>query len=59
LLEGKTVNLRLVEKENLSLLFEWFNDPKIAGEYEPLDRHQSRKEFEDRIDKLGPDWEFF
>jgi RimJ/RimL family protein N-acetyltransferase len=59
LLEGKTVNLRVVEKEHLSLLLEWFNDPQITGAFEPLDPQRSKKEFEDRYEKLGPDQKFF
>lgn len=59
MLEGKTVNLRVVEKEDLNLLLDWFNNPEIAGRYEPLDSQQSRQEFENRYDKLGPDEAFF
>jgi RimJ/RimL family protein N-acetyltransferase len=59
LLEGKKVNLRVVEKEDLSLLLDWFNSPEVAGMYEPLDPQQSKKEFENRYDKLGPDEKFF
>ena len=33
MLEGKTVNLRVLEKEDLSLLTEWLNNPKLGGEY--------------------------
>jgi RimJ/RimL family protein N-acetyltransferase len=36
LLEGKTVNLRIMEKEDLPMLTEWFNNPDfIGGEYQP------------------------
>ena len=59
MLEGKTVNLRIVEKEDLPLLLDWFNTPGIEGEYEPLDPQRSKKEFEDRYDKPGPDEKFF
>ncbi len=34
MLEGKNVNLRVVEKEDLPLFAEWLNDPKFTGEYE-------------------------
>jgi RimJ/RimL family protein N-acetyltransferase len=45
LLEGKNVNLRIVEKEDLPQLVEWFNKPEVFGEYNPL--HQmSRAELE-------------
>ncbi len=59
MLQGKNVNLRIVEKEDLPLLLEWFNNPEIAGRYEPLDPQQSKKEFEERYDKLGPDEKAF
>ena len=36
LLEGKNVNLRVVEKEDLAFLAEWFNNPEVFGEYNPL-----------------------
>jgi RimJ/RimL family protein N-acetyltransferase len=45
LLEGKTVNLRLVEKEDVSLAHEWMNDPKFTGEFlGPM--QMTREEFE-------------
>ena len=59
MLKGKSVNLRVVEKEDLPLLLDWFNNPEIAGRYEALDFQQSKREFESRYDKLGPDEKFF
>lgn len=51
MLEGKNVNLRLAEKEDLALLAEWVNKPEVFGEYNPL--HQmSRADFEKIFD--GP-----
>jgi ribosomal-protein-alanine N-acetyltransferase len=45
LLEGKNVNLRVMEKEDLPLFVEWVNRPEVFGEYNPL--HQmSRAEVE-------------
>jgi ribosomal-protein-alanine N-acetyltransferase len=41
LLEGKTVNLRVMEKEDLPLFAEWANKPEVFGEYNPL--HQMSK----------------
>jgi len=41
LLEGKTVNLRIMEKEDLPLFLEWVNKPEVFGEYNPL--HQMSK----------------
>jgi ribosomal-protein-alanine N-acetyltransferase len=36
LLEGKNVNLRILEKEDLPLLTEWFNKLEFFGEYNPV-----------------------
>jgi len=45
LLEGKNVNLRIVEKEDVSLAHEWMNDPKFTGEFiGPM--QTTREEFE-------------
>jgi RimJ/RimL family protein N-acetyltransferase len=45
LLEGKNVNLRIMEKEDLPLFAEWLSQPGLFGEYVPL--HQmSRTEVE-------------
>jgi len=38
LLEGKNVNLRVMEKEDLPLVAEWTNNPEFSGEYEPLEQ---------------------
>ena len=45
MLEGKLVNLRVMEKEDLPLLAEWFNNPEVVGEYQSL-RQFSKSEFE-------------
>jgi RimJ/RimL family protein N-acetyltransferase len=58
MLEGKTVNLRVIEKEDLPLLIEWVNNPQ-TDEFEPLDPQRSKKELEDRYDKRGPDEKSF
>jgi RimJ/RimL family protein N-acetyltransferase len=36
LLEGKNVNLRVREREDLSLIAEWVNNPAFLGEYNSL-----------------------
>jgi hypothetical protein len=43
LLEGKSVNLELAEKEDLPLLVEWSNDAEYLGEFIWLPQ-QSRTE---------------
>jgi RimJ/RimL family protein N-acetyltransferase len=49
LLEGKTVNLKIMEKDDLPLFAEWFNRPEVWGEYNPLfqmSRTEAEKMFE-------------
>ena len=55
LLEGKNVNLRVVEKEDLPLLQEWWNDPEFSGIYNPLDTQESRIDIEKQYEKLDPE----
>jgi RimJ/RimL family protein N-acetyltransferase len=50
LLEGKTVNLRVLEKEDLPLFAEWVNEPEFFGEYNSL-RQTSKMEIEKDFDK--------
>jgi RimJ/RimL family protein N-acetyltransferase len=50
LLEGKNVNLRIMEKEDLPLFAEWVNKPEFFGEYNPL-RQISKAEIEKDFDK--------
>jgi ribosomal-protein-alanine N-acetyltransferase len=40
-LEGKTVNLRIMEKDDLPLFAEWVNNPEFMGEFVPL-RQETR-----------------
>jgi ribosomal-protein-alanine N-acetyltransferase len=40
-LEGRNVNLRIMEKDDLPLFVEWLNKPEVFGEYNPL--HQMSK----------------
>jgi RimJ/RimL family protein N-acetyltransferase len=58
LLEGKSVNLTVVEKEDLPLLADWSNNPEFLGEYIWLPQ-LSRTEWEKRYDSLPPDAEWF
>ena len=50
MLEGKNVNLRVMEKEDLPLLAEWFSNPEFWGEYEPLEQ-SSRTDIEKTFEK--------
>jgi len=58
LLEGKTVNLRVQEKEDLSLVAEWINDPEYVGAYSSPMQH-SKAELEKEFDQSTPDVKWF
>jgi [ribosomal protein S5]-alanine N-acetyltransferase len=58
LLEGKSVNLRVIEKEDLPLLADWSNDPEYLGEYVWLPQ-QSRTEWAKKYDDHTPDTKWF
>jgi ribosomal-protein-alanine N-acetyltransferase len=58
LLEGKNVNLRVIEREDLPLLAEWSNNPEYFGEFVWLPQ-QSRTEWEKRYDGLTSDTKWF
>jgi len=53
MLEGKNVNLRVMEKEDLSLYMEWANNPEFWGEYLRL-LQRSRTEIEKAFEKDSP-----
>ena len=59
MLEGKNVNLKIAEKEDLSLLQEWWNDVEFSGVYNPLDAQQSKTDVEKQLEKLGPEKAWF
>ena len=59
MLEGKTVNLRIVEKEDLPLLSEWFNSPDFTGIYNPLVAQKSKRDIEKDYEKLGSEKAWF
>lgn len=49
LLEGKNVNLRLMEKEDIPLYLAWINNPEFYGKYNPLEQEikaEMEKSFE-------------
>jgi len=57
LLEGKLVNLKVLEKEDLPLLADWSNNPEIySGMWFP---QMSKTEWEKRYDSLTPDTKWF
>ena len=58
LLEGKNVNLRIAEKEDISLVLEWVNNPEFYGLYNPL-QQTSKTELEKRFENLPPEEKAF
>jgi len=57
LLEGKLVNLTVLEKEDLPLLADWSNNPEIFSDmWFP---QMSKTEWEKRYDNLKPDTKWF
>jgi RimJ/RimL family protein N-acetyltransferase len=58
LLEGKLVNLRVQEKEDLALVAEWLNNPEVSGAYNPL-RQISRAELEKNYDNAPHENKWF
>jgi RimJ/RimL family protein N-acetyltransferase len=60
LLEGQTVNLRIIEKEDLSLIQEWVNNPQFIGKYEPISQEtlgETTQQYDNSI-KNGGMWFF-
>lgn len=53
------MNLEIVEKEDLALVAEWFNNPEFSSVYEPLDPQQSRTEIEKKYSELGSENKWF
>jgi len=58
LLEGKLVNLRIEEKEDLPLVAEWLNCPDVLGEYEGFTQ-TSLSELEKRYNETRPEQQTF
>jgi RimJ/RimL family protein N-acetyltransferase len=57
LLEGKLVNLKVLEKDNLPLLADWSNNPEFFSDmWFP---QMSKTEWEKRYDSLTPDTKWF
>jgi len=52
LLEGKKVNLNLVEKNELPVLKHWVNDANFVGEFEPIFQ-ETLGDLEKQYDNLG------
>jgi hypothetical protein len=44
MLEGKLVNLKLVEREDIPLIAEWVSKPEVFGEYQQTIESMKRNE---------------
>ncbi len=51
MLEGKNVNLRIMEREDLPIVKEWDNDVGTMGECEPIVQ-ETKTDLEEQFDKL-------
>jgi RimJ/RimL family protein N-acetyltransferase len=58
LLEGRNVNLRIIEREDLPVLHERDNNPQFRGEYEPP-KQETQTELEKLYDGLKDSQWFF
>ena len=58
MLEGKTVNLRLVEKKDLKAFTDFLNDSDMGSPYMPI-LQQSEAQIEERYDKLPQEEKWF
>ena len=58
MLEGKMVNLRIMEKEDLPLFQEWNNNPEFGGDYFPPTQN-SRAELEKALEANSFELKFF
>jgi RimJ/RimL family protein N-acetyltransferase len=53
-LEGRLLNLRIAEKEDLQVFAKWINDLEFLGEYDPVIQ-QSKTDIEKRLDSQQQD----
>ena len=58
MLEGKNVNLRIVEKEDLPLVADWLSNLDFFGEYNPL-MQMSKADLQKMYDNKPQDEEWF
>jgi hypothetical protein len=52
LLEGKTVNLRVAERDDIDFLAECDNDVNCMGEYVPVDEQKSKSDWMKLFDNI-------
>jgi len=49
MLEGKTINLRIAEKDDVPFLAQWFNSPEFQGEHQDFPTQVSKAQLEKRM----------
>lgn len=54
MLEGRNVNLRIMEREDLPFYLNWVNDPVFFGDYNPLEQ-RTKTEMEKDYDTAPPE----
>jgi len=54
LLEGKRINLRIIEKDDLEILHQWMNDIRFVGEFS-FTRQRSMSEIQKSFSEYSPD----
>ncbi len=58
MLEGHTINLRVMEHDDVPLIVKWANDPDFAGDYEPIEQ-VTHREIMKWLDGLPADEKWF
>jgi hypothetical protein len=55
MVEGKRINLRLAERDDVSLLAEWFNDVRFAGDHQHFPVQTSKAD-KAEIERRHQEW---
>jgi len=58
MLEGKSIRLRVIEKEDLRVVAEWVSNPLFMGEYQEL-KQETVAELEKMYDRVIPEGKWF
>ena len=58
MLEGKSIRLRVIEKEDLRAVAEWVSNPLFMGEYQEL-KQETVAELEKMYDRVIPEGKWF
>ena len=58
MIEGININLRAMEPEDISLMYEWLNNIEFQGRYTPLIQ-RSKEEMKIRFGEISEDQKLF